>query len=130
MEKFKLIILQGLRFLLAIFMIFGGVQHFLKPDFYVVFVPSFLPMAEFFVYVSGIIEIVLGAVLFLKPSFSKWGALGIFLMMIVFLPIHIKDVLVDNPSIGSYQAALIRLPFQFLFIGWAYGIYIFLRRRK
>ncbi len=129
MEKFKLIVVQALRFILAVFMIFGGVQHFLNPDFYVPFVPSFLPMTEFFIYASGIAEIVLGVMLFLKPSFAKWGALGIFLMMIVFLPIHVRDVLVDNPAIGSHQAALIRLPLQFVLIAYSYGIYLFLKRR-
>ncbi len=129
MEKLKLILLQSLRFLLAIFMIFGGVQHFLKPDFYTPFVPSFLPMTQFFIYASGAVEILFGVMLFLKPNFSKWGALGVFLLMLIFLPIHIRDVLVENPAIGSHEVALIRLPFQFVFIAWAYGVYAFLKRR-
>ncbi|MBS9778751.1 MAG: DoxX family membrane protein [Campylobacteraceae bacterium] len=129
MKKLKLIVAQGLRYLLAIFMIFGGVQHFLKPDFYAVFVPSFLPMTELFIYLSGVAEVVLGAMLFFKPSLSKWGALGVFALMIIFLPIHVKDVFVDNPAIGSHDAALIRLPVQFVFIAWSYFVYSFLKRR-
>ncbi len=130
MKKLKFITLQTLRFLLAIFMIFGGVQHFLKPDFYTAFVPSFLPMTKFFIYASGVAELILGVMLFLKPKFAKWAALGVCLMMIAFLPIHIQDVFMDNPAIGSHKAALIRLPFQFVFIGWAYGIYRFLKARS
>ena len=38
-EKIELI----LKITLAIFLIFGGVQHFIEPDNYIAFVPSFLP---------------------------------------------------------------------------------------
>ncbi len=46
--KIMKIIMNILRYLLAIFMIYGGVQHFVKPDFYAPFVPSFLPKILYF----------------------------------------------------------------------------------
>ncbi len=124
------IIINILRYLLAIFMVYGGVQHFVNPDFYVPFVPSFLPFTKFFILSSGVVEIVLGLMLILKSKFSQYAALGIFLLMLIFLPIHIKDIFVDNPSIGTHKMALIRLPFQFIFIGWAWIVYHFLKKRK
>ncbi|WP_219335899.1 DoxX family protein [Campylobacter pinnipediorum] len=130
MNKIKLILGQGLRFLLAVFMIYAGCGHFSNPDFYIPFVPSFLPYKDFFILLSGVFEVLFGVMLLLKPAISKYSALGIFFMMIVFLPIHINDFLVDNPAIGSYKAALIRLPFQFLFIGWAFFMYKFLKTRQ
>ncbi len=123
------IIINILRYLLAIFMIYGGVQHFVKPVFYTAFVPSFLPFTKFFVLSSGVLEILLGVMLVLKGKFAQYGALGIFLLMLIFLPIHIKDVFVENPAIGTHKMALIRLPFQFVFIGWAWVVYRFLRRK-
>ena len=96
-------------------MVYAGVQHFLKPDFYLPFVPSFLPYTNVIIYVSGIIEIVLGLML-IMPKYSKIGAMGIMLLMLVFLPIHIWDVFSDTPAIGSHQAALVRLPVQLMFI--------------
>ncbi len=129
MEKFKLIFMQILRYLLAIFMVFAGVQHFLKPDFYAPFVPEFLPFTKFFVFSSGAVEIVLGLILTLKPRFAKYGAIGIFILMLIFLPIHIRDVFMYNPVIGSYKAALIRLPFQFIFLAWSLGVYCYLKKR-
>lgn len=119
-----------LRYLLAIFMIYGGVQHFVKPDFYAPFVPSFLPFTKFFILSSGVVEVLLGLMLVLKGKFAQYGALGVFLLMLVFLPIHIKDVLVENPAIGTHKMALIRLPFQFVFIGWAWVVYRFLKTKN
>ncbi len=107
--------------LLALFLIYGGIQHFLKPTFYEPFVPAFLPAKTMIVYLSGVAEIVLG-ILLLVPKYTKLAATGIIILMLVFLPVHVRDVFSETPAIGSHQAALIRLPFQFLFIAWAYGI--------
>ena len=115
------IVWKILQILLALFIIYAGVQHFIKPTFYEPFVPAFLPAKTMIVYASGIVEIVLG-VLMLIPKYTKLGAGGIMWLMIIFLPIHIWDVISETPAIGSHTAAIIRLPFQFLFIALAYGI--------
>ncbi len=131
MNKFKHYFLIFLRYLLVIFMINAGIQHFLKVDFYMPFVPRFLPFTEFFVYFSGVVEIVLGILLAvsfrnLRPygkSIAAWSALAIFAMFWGFLPIHISDVFMENPAIGTHKMALIRVPFQFVFIAWAWVAY-------
>ena len=107
-----------LQILLGIFMIFGGVQHFLNPEFYEPFVPGFLPFKSVVIFLSGVITVFLGALLFI-PKFTKFGAIGIFALMLVYLPIHIWDVFSETPAIGSHEAALVRLPVQFIFILWA-----------
>jgi uncharacterized membrane protein len=116
MKIFKLI----LTFLMAAFMIYGGINHFLKPDMYLAFVPSFLPKLAV-VYISGIVEIVLGVGAII-PRFRQISCVGILILMLIFLPLHTLDVFVDNPAIGSHNAAMIRLPVQFLFIAWAWFI--------
>ena len=110
-----------IRILFAAFMIFGGVQHFLNPDFYIPFVPSLLPLTTAIIYASGILEILFGIMLII-PKYSKQGALGILLLMLIFLPIHVWDVFSATPAIGSQKAALIRLPIQFLFIAIAWAL--------
>tara|TARA_R110002049_G_scaffold137671_3_gene297688 strand:- start:6833 stop:7204 length:372 start_codon:yes stop_codon:yes gene_type:complete len=110
-----------LKILLAIFMVYAGVQHFLKPTLFLPFVPDFLPLTMVMVYLSGVLEIVLG-VLLLLPKFAKWGATGILGLMVIFLPIHIWDVFSDQPAIGSTEAAMIRLPIQFVIIGLAWAV--------
>lgn len=108
----------GLTFLFGILMIFAGINHFRHSVIYVPFIPDFLPK-NFINLASGIIEIVLGIGVFI-PQFRQRSAFGIFLLMIIFLPLHVWDVFRDKPAIGSHQIALIRLPIQFLliFIGW------------
>ncbi|TMM57317.1 DoxX family membrane protein [Maribacter algarum] len=115
------IVWKVLQVLLSIFLIYAGIQHFLKPEFYEPFVPTFLPAKTMMVYASGIVEIVLGVLMFI-PKYTKLGATGVILLMLIFLPIHISDVFSDIPAIGNHDAALIRLPFQFLFIAWAYAV--------
>lgn len=110
-----------LTFLFGAFMIFGGINHFMKPEMYFPFFPDFLPK-ERLNYLAGILEIGLGVAVFIK-QFRVNACLGIFILMLAFLPLHLWDVFRDTPAIGSHQAALIRLPVQFLFIAWARYIY-------
>jgi uncharacterized membrane protein len=116
MKTVKLI----LTLLFGAFMIFSGINHFLKPDMYLPFIPDFLPKV-FIIYLSGVVEIVLGLGVFI-PHFRHLSALGILLLMLLFLPLHIVDVFRDNPAIGSHSIALIRLPIQFVLILWAWFI--------
>jgi uncharacterized membrane protein len=109
------------RVLFAIFIIYAGIQHFVKPTFYIPFAPSFLPFTTAIIYASGILEIILG-IMMIIPKHSKHGAFGILLLMLIFLPIHVWDVFSTTPAIGSHQAALVRLPVQFLFVFLAWKI--------
>jgi len=110
-----------LKVVLAIFLIFGGVQHFISPNNYIPFVPSFLPFTLAIIYLSGLFEILFGLALFFK-KLETIGAWGILILMLLFLPIHIWDVFSKTPAIGSHNAALIRLPIQFLFIFIAWKV--------
>jgi uncharacterized membrane protein len=118
------------RYLLALVIILGGLQHFINTSFYFPFVPNFLPYKQVIIYLSGIIEIVLGVSLLMNKKYAKFGALGVFVAMLVFLPIHISDVFLTNPAIGTHKAAVIRLPIQFLLIGLAYKTYIDLIKKR
>lgn len=107
--------------IMAIFIIYGGINHFIKPEFYIPFVPSFLGFKTVIIYVSGVVEIGIGLLLLIK-KYRGVGAFSLLLLMLVFLPIHIWDVFSDTPAIGSHQAALIRLPIQLVFIGIAWKL--------
>jgi len=110
-----------LRILLAVFFIYAGIQHFVKPEFYEPFVPYFLPYKLFFVYASGALELVFG-ILLLITKFARVGATGILCLLIAFLPVHILDIFAASPAIGSQKVAYIRLVVQFVFIAWAFGV--------
>ncbi|TXD49243.1 MauE/DoxX family redox-associated membrane protein [Polaribacter sp. IC073] len=110
-----------LRIIVALFILYAGIQHFIKPDFFNAFVPDFLIYKTAIIYVSGIIEVVL-AILLIIPKYARIAATGIFFLMLLFLPIHIWDVFSETPAIGSHKAAMIRLPLQFVLIGLAYKL--------
>lgn len=116
MKQTKLV----LTFLFAAFIIYGGINHFLKPSMYLPFIPNFLPR-EFVNYASGVLEILIGVGLLIQ-RYRFRSAQALLLLMIAFLPIHVWDVFRDDPAIGSHNLALIRLPVQFLFIAWAWFI--------
>lgn len=115
------IIMLLLRILLAALMIGGGIMHMVNHAMYIPFVPAFLPLKVFIVYASGVVEILLGIML-LSKKFAIPGAWGIFLLMLIFLPIHVVDAFSDTPAIGSHQAAVIRLILQFVILLWVWVV--------
>ena len=110
-----------LTFLLGIFIVLGGVGHFVTPAIYIGFIPDFLPQT-FILYASGIVEIFIGICVFI-PHLRSTGTMGILVLMLVFLPLHVADIFKEHPAIGSHQLALIRLPLQCILIAWAWFIH-------
>ena len=105
---------QIIGIVLALLLILSGIGHFMNPEMYLALTPDFLPKSIVNVLVGGM-EIVLGIGVFI-PSMRRLALLGIFLLMIVFLPIHILDALKETPVIGSKTIALVRIPIQFVLI--------------
>ena len=102
-------------------MVYAGVMHFKKPRFFNGFIPSFLPKLAIN-YIFGGIELLLGIGLFLTAT-VKNAAMGVFILMLLFLPIHLWDLSKEKPAIGSKKLALIRVPLQFLLMYLSYLIY-------
>jgi uncharacterized membrane protein len=104
-----------LKYLIALFLIYGGVQHFVKPTFYLAFVPDFIIYKTLVIYISGFAEIICGLLVFI-PKYAFLGMFGIFILMIVFLPVHVLDIFSETPAMGSSRAAYVRLVIQFMLI--------------
>jgi len=49
--------------------------------------------------------------------------MGVFILMLLFLPIHLWDLSKEKPAIGSKKLATIRVPLQFLLMYVSYLIY-------
>ena len=109
-----------LTFLLGAFIVFGGINHFLKPAMYFPFFADSLPK-EALTYASGVVEIIVGVLVFI-PKYRSYGTLGILVLMMAFLPLHVADVFKEHPAVGTHQIALVRLPLQFVLIAWAWFI--------
>lgn len=110
-----------LRILFGCFFIFAGFMHLIKPKTFNNFIPDFLPKTTVN-YVVGILEISIGLGL-LIPFTIKSASLLMFVLMLVFLPLHILDAFKEKPIIGSKTVAYIRIVIQFLLLYVAYLIY-------
>tara|TARA_R110002073_G_scaffold89852_8_gene212584 strand:- start:15326 stop:15655 length:330 start_codon:yes stop_codon:yes gene_type:complete len=100
---------------------FAGVMHIIKPNVFKHFIPNSLPKKAVN-YIVGVIEFGLGVGLLFQETREN-AAIGIFILMILFLPIHIWDVTKERPAIGSKKTAIIRIPLQFVLMYCAYLIY-------
>ena len=112
-----------LMWLLAINLMTAGSMHLLQPAFFVAIIPPGLPNPEWLNVISGLAEIVIGVFL-LEPrtrGLAAWGAIALF---IAVFPANIyaafENVGPEGPGSGAGAANYIRLPFQALFIVWAW----------
>jgi len=107
-------------YVMAAAYVLAGVNHFISPDFYVKMMPAYLPLHLELVYISGVIEMLLGMALLFQQT-RKAAAWGIILLLIAVFPANINMALHpeawdDISKTGLY----LRLPIQLLLIGWAW----------
>ena len=112
-----------LAFVIGMFLLIAGVTHFANPDFFNDIVPPWLPPSEaFWTYVSGVAEIIVGAML-LRPATRRRGAYAAAVLFIAVYPANIYMVWDWRDHSASDQfISYARLPFQFLFIWLALRI--------
>ncbi|MBW1904055.1 MAG: DoxX family protein [Deltaproteobacteria bacterium] len=104
-------------------MIAIGASHFARPNPFVRIVPKYLPAPLALVYISGFFEI-LGGIGLLIPETRAWAAWGLIALYVAVFPANIY-MLTHNISLDPEKpiprwVLWARLPFQFLFIAWAY----------
>ncbi|MSQ52420.1 MAG: DoxX family protein [Betaproteobacteria bacterium] len=111
-----------MRTLFGVFFIFAGAFHFVKPGMYERIMPPYLPWHIELVYLSGMAEIVLGAMLFI-PQTRVLAASGLIALIIAVFPANVHMAM--NPGLYpefSPAALLARLPLQGVLIAWAYWL--------
>jgi len=110
-----------LRYLMALFYILAGLNHFINPDFYIRIMPSFIPWYSEIVWITGTLEVVLGTMV-LIPSWVRVASWGLILLLIAIFPANINMAFNESLHFGISPLVLyLRLPLQFVFIAWAYG---------
>jgi len=114
------IIKQILKYLLAIGFVLAGINHFVNADFYLKIMPPYLPAHLFLIYLSGVFQIVLGAML-LIPKLTRLAAWGLIALLIAVFPANVYMAMNSRmfPEFSS-TALYLRLPLQIILIAWAY----------
>lgn len=111
-----------MRNLFGVFFVIAGAWHFINPGMYVRIMPPYLPWHLGLVYASGICEIVLGALLFVRRVrvFAAWGLIA---LIVAVFPANIHMAMhPDLYSAFSPAALWARLPLQGVLIAWAYWL--------
>lgn len=112
---------QAARVGMAVAMAFAGVSHLLMPTPFVQHLPTWVPMREELILVTGLLEIVLGAALLLRPPLRGWAGLALAGYLVAVFPsnvyVAVAGVDVEGQPGGAYP--WVRLPLQVLFIAWA-----------
>jgi uncharacterized membrane protein len=109
---------RAFRFLLAIFFVVAGANHFISSGFYRSIMPPYLPWHSELVAISGVAEI-LGGVGVLIPRTRKLAAWGLIALLIAVLPVHIHMIIHGFRAAPAWLLWL-RVPFQLVLMAWVY----------
>ena len=100
--------------LISILYITIGINHFLKPNFYLEIVPPVIPFKLEVVFISGFFEIILGILILFKKT-RKLASLLIIVLLVLVFPANIYLYVSETPRISlniTKSQALYRMPFQ------------------
>ena len=118
MRKFRIL----LKWVLGLAFILAGANHFIHTPFYVSIMPPYLPWHLELVYISGVLEVLFGAMLLIE-RFETLAAWGIIALCVAVFPANIHMAL-NAESYPAFSAAAlwVRLPLQGVLIAWAYWL--------
>ena len=108
------------RLLLGLFFVIAGVLHFVFTPDYMKIMPPWLPRHQGLVLVSGVFEIA-GGLGVLWHLTRCWAGYGLIALCLAVLPANVQMLLdAQVAGVSTIWLALLwlRLPLQFLLIGW------------
>ena len=102
--------------------IYIGIRHLTEPNFFLSIMPNYLSFHLELVYLSGFFEVLFGVMLLFR-KYRVLAAKGLILLLIAVFPANIyltQSSLAQSLLDITQETAIIRLPFQVLFILFAY----------
>ncbi|MAU58067.1 MAG: DoxX family protein [Flavobacteriaceae bacterium] len=108
-------------FLMAFFYIYVGIKHFTDPKYFLAIMPPYFIWQLELIYLSGFFEIIFGFGLLTK--YRKLSSWGLIILLIAVFPANIYLISSEKAQIAlniTKETAIIRAPFQLLFIYLAY----------
>jgi len=114
-----------LLYLMSFLYVWIGFTHLMSPANFVAIIPPDLPYPEWLNVLSGLAEITLG-VFVLEPRVRVFAAWGLIALLVAVFPANLY-VAMENvglpggePGTGNAVANWVRIPFQAVFILWAW----------
>ncbi len=110
---------------MGVLVFLAGVQHFVNPDFFNEIVPPWLPPNEsFWTYLSGVAELVIGAML-ISTRYRRAGALAAIGLFVAVYPANIYMVWDwRDRELSERLVSYGRLPLQFVIVWLAWKVYV------
>ena len=108
------------RYLLGALFVIAGINHFVHTAFYLSIMPPYLPWHLELVYLSGVAEAGLGAMVLVR-RWAVWAGWGLIALMVAVFPANLH--MATHPELYPSLSKLglwLRLPLQGLLIAWAY----------
>ncbi len=102
---------------MALLFVAAGTSHFLWPGAFVSIVPPAVRWPLAAVYISGVLELMLGVAL-LVPRLSRRAALGACVLLVAVFPANVYHWLHGAPPAPAWYH-FVRLPLQGLLVAWA-----------
>ncbi|MGA1212815.1 MAG: DoxX family membrane protein, partial [Solirubrobacterales bacterium] len=81
--------MRVVRYLLGVFFVFAGANHFISPDLYLEMMPSWLPLHGPAVFWSGVAEMAGGVMLFFDRT-AKAGGVFLILILVAIFPANVN----------------------------------------
>jgi len=112
-------------YVMAVFYVLAGINHFVNPAMYLALIPPYLPAPAAINLVSGAAEILLG--LLLLPGYSRqFAAVGIIVLLVLFIPAHIYMIQLNGcvnaaMCIPLWATWLRLIPLQLVLMYWAWS---------
>lgn len=115
------------RIALAAMLVLTAFGHFKFVEGMEMMIPDFLPFKRFFVYGTGVLELLAAVGLLIDSTFEITGLL-LIIFFVLILPsniqasirhINIEKGTLDGPGLSYLW---FRVPLQILFIGWTYFV--------
>jgi uncharacterized membrane protein len=110
---------------MCLMLCFTAIGHVIYTEGMTMMIPSFVPFRKELVYLTGIMEVIMG-VLLLFPGFRRITGIVIIIFFILILPCNIYEAVnyIDLAT-ASYNGAgpdylWFRIPLQVFLIGWVY----------
>jgi uncharacterized membrane protein len=107
-------------YLMVALYVAAGLNHFIKPGFYMRIVPGWVPAPLSLVYISGACE-VLFALLLLPTATRPTGAWLLILLLAAIFPANVQMTINYYRSHNPYLwITILRLPLQLVLVWWAW----------
>ena len=111
------------RWLLAVFFVVAGANHFRSPEIYLGMMPPWLPWPSALHLIAGAAEI-LGGLALLVPGARRAAGWGLIVLLVVIFPANLHVALAGKMPGTEFSPLTLwlRLPFQAVFIAWVWWV--------